>query len=213
MEYGRSLQKIGVFGGTFDPFHNGHLAMAKEAVRELSLDRLLVIPAGNPYLKGRISPYGIRFEMADAALRTLSDPRYEISDLEADEEKPTYTYLTLQKLHKEYPESRLFFICGRDVFNGIRNWRSPDRILKEAALAVFRREGSGKEGLPPEEDLKKEAEGLKEIFEGASCVFLDSVIPPVSSTMIRDMISGGKDISGLVPEGVERIIRKKGLYR
>lgn len=207
----KNIQKIGVFGGTFDPFHNGHLIMAKEAVRLLQLDRLLVIPAGNPYLKGKITPYPERFEMVREALRDLDPEIYEVSRLEEDDTKPTYTYLTLQRLHEEYPESELFFICGRDVYEGIKNWRCPEEILKEAALAVFDRPDEEK---TESQSGEKEAEDtLKEIYPGARCVFLKAEIPSVSSTGIRERVKCGKEFKESVPEGVAEYISEHGLYR
>ena len=201
--------RIGILGGTFDPFHNGHLAMAEEAVRLLSLDRMLVIPAGNPYFKGKITSYEIRRKMAEAAFMDHDLSVYTVSDLEADTSKPTYTYLTLKRIHELFPGSRLFFLCGEDVFSSIGTWKEPGEILKEATLAVFGRSGTGNKARSFSE---KDTESLKKIYEGAECVFPGADIPAVSSTMIRELVSRGEDIKDLVPEGVGRLIKEKGLY-
>ncbi len=213
MSIRRKAVKIGILGGTFDPFHNGHLRMAEEAVKGLLLDRILIIPAGNPYFKGKITPYELRRKMVKAAFRDHDLSVFTVSDLEADTEKPTYTYLTLKRIHELYPGSPLYFICGEDVFSSLPSWKCPEEILSEAVLAVFRR--SAPEEDPEDKDLsfyEKGKESLKRIFPGAECVFLEADIPAVSSTLIRERVLRGEDMKDLVPEGVEKIIRKNRLY-
>lgn len=215
--------RIGILGGTFDPIHNGHLAMARMAYDELHLDKLLVIPAGRPYFKGQITPYDMRCEMVRIALdeitvstdvRESSGIDVELSLLESDQENPTYTYQTLAGLKLEYPDSELFFICGTDVFTSINTWMKPEEVLRMAALAVFERETDADNGpvTEAEEQPGDQARRLTEICPEARCVILHGHIPAVSSTRIRELVSRDESIDDLVPAGVAGYIRSHSLY-
>ncbi|MBO4898708.1 MAG: nicotinate (nicotinamide) nucleotide adenylyltransferase [Lachnospiraceae bacterium] len=234
------MLRIGILGGTFDPIHIGHMEMARAAVSELTrmgeaLDKLLIIPAGHPYFKGDITPYEMRCEMVKIAVDELNaeisrnelvpeDFRYELSYLEKDEGKPTYTFETLQKIHEEEPGSKLYFICGEDVYDSLHMWRSPEIVLDEAALVVFERKDDDYErakqsvqkpqmndgsDIGSEQRIKK----LQQINSHARIIPIKHDIPAVSSTQIRKAVSGSEAIDSLVSQGIAKYIQENSLYR
>lgn len=203
------MKRIGILGGTFDPIHNGHLSMATAAYEELGLDKLLVIPAGRPYFKGHITSYDVRCDMIRIALESIRTGRddghvaagldVELSTLESDQENPTYTYQTLDRLHRDHPESELFFICGTDVYRSIDTWKKPEEVMRLATFAVFARD--------------RETAASISVSPDARCVILSAHIPDVSSTQIRDRISRNEPVDDLVPAGVAEYIGSHSLYR
>jgi nicotinate-nucleotide adenylyltransferase len=180
--------RIGVFGGRFDPPHAGHVAVAGAAMRQLRLDRLLVVPSRQPpHRDPGTTPPEIRFAMAKAAFP--GPGRVEVSRVELDRDGPDYTDQTLAALESE---GRLFLIVGAD-HAGLPGWRNAERIRELATLVVAPRPG-----LPP---------------PGPDVVALQMAPVDLASTSIRDAICRGADLADLVPAGVAAIIAAKGLYR
>ena len=199
------MKRIGILGGTFDPIHNGHMAMAELALRQLNLDELILLPAGNPYFKKGITPYENRYMMCClAAAQSSYRDNISVSRLEADESKPTYTYETLAKLKERDPEAELYFLCGADVLESIQTWRQPEDIFVLATLAVFERDGS--------ENVRLSAEKLKEHFPQAECVFISGDVPDISSTLVRETVRSGGMTDELVSSAVGEYIKENGLY-
>lgn len=199
------MKKTGILGGTFDPIHNGHMAMAELALRQLNLDELVLLPAGNPYFKKGITPYEDRYRMCClAASQSSYRANISVSRLEADESKPTYTYETLAKLKEKDPETELYFLCGADVLESIQTWRQPEDIFALAKLAVFERDGS--------ESVRLSAEKLKEKYPLAECVFISGDVPDISSTLVRETVRSGGMTDELVSSAVGEYIKEKGLY-
>ena len=130
--------KIGIYGGTFNPVHTGHIHAVKQAQETLCLDRLLLIP-------DRIAPHKQipsgsptpeqRLEMVRLAV--AEEKRMEVSDLELRREGPSYTYLTVEALRAEYPEAELYLLMGTDMFLSFHTWKHPEKILENASLGVF----------------------------------------------------------------------------
>jgi nicotinate-nucleotide adenylyltransferase len=195
-------ERIGVLGGTFDPIHNGHLALAQAAREQLDLDRLIFVPAGVPWRKAgrKITPGSQRLEMVRLAVK--SDAAAEISTLEIEEEGPSYTAETLAALAEQYPGAELYFILGEDALADLPNWRQPDRILALARLAVARRDSSTR---GPE--IESAPGGDKRI------VWLDLEPVKISASDIRKRIRSGKHVKGMLPPPVEDYIRRCNLYR
>ena len=200
------MKKAGILGGTFDPIHNGHMAMAERAIEQLGLDEMILLPAGNPYFKKGITPYEERYEMCKRAAR---ESRYaqkmSVSRLEADESKPTYTYVTLGAVKESDPETELYFLCGADVLQSIDSWRNPEGIFAVAKLAVFERDGS--------ESVRRSALALKEKYRDADCVFISGDVPDISSTMVRECVKKGESIEGLVSTAVREFIEGRRFYQ
>jgi len=193
--------RVGVLGGTFDPVHRGHLALACAARDELALDEVLFVAAGQPWRKaGRIvAPAEDRLAMLRLALE--GEPAFRVETLELDRPGPSYTADTLEALRAARPDDELFCILGEDALADLPNWVRPERILELSTLVVARREGvprAAGERLP----------GLNE-----RVVRLQMPLVPVSATAIRERVSRGEPIGEMVPPAVAAYIRERGLYR
>jgi nicotinate-nucleotide adenylyltransferase len=189
----RKPMKIGVFGGTFDPPHLGHLVAAQEVHFRLGLDRVLWIPAGIPPHKRdqEITPGPVRLEMVRAAI--AGDPRFEANDVEIRRPGPSYTVETLRQLRDRGPDDELFLILGADQLAELDGWREPDEIRRLATVVGFGREGDGPGQVA-----------------GARIVRVPRL--DVSSTEVRRRMAAGEPVTYLVPEGVEAIVRSERLY-
>jgi nicotinate-nucleotide adenylyltransferase len=191
--------RIGVFGGTFDPPHVGHLLLASDAREALDLDRLIFVPAATQPFKAHTPPIAsARDRLEMVRLAVADDANYTIDDTEIDRKGLSFTVDTLEQLSRKNPGAKLFLLLGEDTLAGIDGWRNPGRIRELATLAVMRRSGS--EGSP-----------VTAIADGVTNVSARRF--DVSSTEIRERMRAGKSIKGFVPESVERFIEARGLYR
>ena len=190
-------ERIGVFGGTFDPVHVGHLVAAVEARRALGLDRVVLVPAGDPWQKrGTVTaPAADRLAMVQAAIEGIEG--LEVSALEVDRQGPSYTYQTLEALSA--PGRDLFLIVGADVAATMHTWVGIENLPTLAHLVVVDR--------VVEEDAPAD-EGVPADRERVAIPRLD-----ISSTALRRRASRGWPLDGLVPPGAIRIIRERRLYR
>ena len=183
--------RIGLLGGTFDPIHNGHIAIAKTAIQQLKLDKLLLIPAGNPWQKSEFTDSKHRLEMVKKAGKDLE--KVEVSDLEVNKTGPTYTFETLQELHKKFPNSEFILILGSDAVAGFDTWKEPNLIKTLARIYVVQRAGDFTQNW-----------------------HFDRIqMPPIeiSSTEIREKVKNNEPISELVPKLVNEYISANGLYK
>ena len=196
--------RLGLLGGTFDPVHRGHLALARAARDELGLDEVLFLPAGQPWRKAgqMIASNEHRLAMLRRALE--GEAAFQVSRLELERPGPSYTADTLEALRDDRPEDELFFLLGEDALMDLPNWERPRRIPELARLAVARRADSSPEAL---EEAERRLPGL-----GERVVWLKMSVVAVSATEIRERVREGQPIGGLVPATVEEYIRKQGLY-
>jgi nicotinate-nucleotide adenylyltransferase len=196
--------RIGILGGTFNPPHLGHLVCAQEAFLQLRLNRVVLIPARVPPHKPVQDEPGIdhRLEMCRLAIAG-DDQRFEVSDLEAHRQGPSYTVDTLEALHANQPESELFLIVGGDVAAGFADWREPERVLALATLAVAERPGTARAAV---EDALERLEG------GERARFFDMPAIEISSTMLRDRARNGGPTRYLIPDAVRDYIDRHSLY-
>jgi len=185
--------RLGLFGGTFDPPHLGHLVVAQDVVDALRLDRLLFVPAGVPphKLGRRISPAETRLEMVRAV--TAGNPAFEVSDAELSRVGPSYTVDTLAYFRQLYPDAEIFFVLGADQAAAFDTWREPEKVASLANLVVLAREGIQ---VPDGE------------FVPVHVTRLD-----ISATGIRGRVREGRSIRYLVPDEVRKIIESNRLYR
>ena len=138
------MEKIGIYGGTFNPLHTGHLHGAKQAIEALDLDKLILIPdriAPHKQMpEGSATPEQ-RMEMLRIA--TKNEPKMEVSDIELKREGKSYSYLTVEQISREYPDAKLYLLMGTDMFTSFHTWMEPDRITAKATLAVMYRGDNG----------------------------------------------------------------------
>lgn len=187
--------RLGVYGGTFDPPHLGHLVAASDACDALGLDRLLWIPSAvHPLKRGVRTPAPVRLEMVRAAI--AGDPRFGADDLELRRKGPSYTVDTLRALRARHPEAEIFFLTGADNLAEMPKWREPEEIARIATLAVVSREG---ETLPPDPPYPAVAVQVARL--------------DVSSTEVRRRAAAGKSLRYLVPDAVRAIVERERLYR
>jgi nicotinate-nucleotide adenylyltransferase len=192
-----SRERIGLFGGSFDPIHTGHLILAESAVNMIGLDRVIFMPtAVPPHKHGAIlSPFDLRTEMVEMAIR--DNPRFEISLLESGD-RPAYTYETVAEYRdRGYSREQIHLIVGSDSLEEISGWRHPERIFGSVTIVAMRRAASDE---------------ILSFPERAAVVMIESCSNSISSSEIRAMVRGGKSIRYLVPEPVERFIRDNKLY-
>jgi nicotinate-nucleotide adenylyltransferase len=209
-------RRIGILGGTFDPFHNGHLDVADAAARALRLTRVFIVTANVP--PHRPQPQSSAFHrFAMVALAVLDRPDWRAADLELRSDAPSYTTFTLAKFHdRGFPASELFFILGADAFADIATWRDYPQILDSANFAVVSRPGYGvgdlNVRLPALRDRMVRPE-RQPLDRALPLIFLiDQPTADVSSTAIRQRIAAGDSIAGLVPARVQQHIEQHGLY-
>lgn len=198
--------RVGILGGSFDPVHLAHLIIAEEARVQLHLEKVLFVPAGQPYMKaGRgITPAGQRLEMVRLAV--ASNPHFEASSIDLDRPGPSYTVDTLEVLRDTLPQGReLYFIIGWDSLASLPMWRHPQRILEMCWLVAVPRPGVER---PDVKDLERSIPGVS-----SRIIMLEKPILSISSTELRDKVGRGVSIRYLIPEPVEQFIAEKGLYR
>ena len=199
------MMKIGIYGGTFNPVHTGHIHAAKQAAELLRLDKLLMIP-------DRIAPHKQipsgsptpeqRLEMLILAVQ--NEPLIEVSDIELKREGKSYSYLTVEALREQYPAAELYLLMGTDMFLSFRTWMNPDRIMAQATLAVMCRGEKGE---------KEKILAQKKVLEdmGAKVELVENQILAISSTQLRRLVAF--DCAGdFLPDGVEEYIRSHKLY-
>jgi nicotinate-nucleotide adenylyltransferase len=189
--------RLGLFGGTFDPPHIGHLLAATDAVEQLSLDRLLLVPAAVQPLKGDSIRATPAQRLAMTTLLAGDDPRLAVDPIEIERTGLSYTVDTLLAVARREPDAERFLLVGADVLESFAKWREPARVLELATLVVLRRGGEPVR-LPPSD---------REI------VVLPTRRVDVSSTEIRGRVREGRSIRGFVPDAVAAYIGAAGLYR
>jgi nicotinate-nucleotide adenylyltransferase len=206
--------KIGLFGGTFDPPHIGHLIVAQDALLALGLDRVLFVPAANPPHKGGVpmTAAGLRAGMLKLAIR--DDVRFQMDALELERSGPSYTVDTLTELRARMPEARWTLLIGSDQYAEFATWRRPERIRELARVAVLTRHGTDGSRAPAEGvDTAERAEAVvPSVTLPGGDLRVDVTRIDVSATAIRQRVHSGVSIRYLVPPRVEEFIREQGLY-
>jgi len=185
------VSRVGIFGGSFDPVHHGHLAIALAALESIPLDRVILVPARRSPLKesGPVAEEADRLAMLQLA--TSDEPRFTCSRIELDRPGPSYTVDTLEALATS--EGRLFLILGADAARDLPRWRDPHRVRELATLVIARRPGSD-HGDP-------------------AAILLDTPLMDVSARELRARAARGRSLRYLVPDAVWRYIEEHGIYR
>lgn len=199
-------RKIGILGGTFNPIHNGHLALAECALEQLSLDEIWFMPSNQTNLKKGlyILPGEARKVLIELAI--CDKERFRLSDMELKREGITYTFETLCELRSLYPEDAFYFILGADCLFSIEKWMQPMQIMSNATLVSAIRGDADKDAL------NMQANYLRQTYL-AQIILLDFPKEDISSSEIRSMISQNKSISDYVPDNVAEYIQKHSYYK
>lgn len=190
------IARLGILGGSFDPVHNGHIAVAQAALEDFNLDRVLLVPAANQWQKDSHAEAKDRVAMLELA--AAGYPGLSVSDVDIVRGGATYTVDTLRDVQHRYPDAQLFFILGADAFAGIFTWKDSAKLPDLAQFIVVNRPDTGQEVLPK---------------LSASVNLLKIPAQTVSSSQCRDLVAAGKSLEGLVPAEVEKYISFHQLYR
>ena len=200
------MERIGIYGGTFNPPHIGHIQAAKQAVSLLGLSKLLLVPAYAPPHKSALpsnSPTPRqRLEMLRIAV--ADSPKIEVSDLELIREGISYSVETVAQVRRDYPEAELVLFVGTDMFLSFDTWKNPDEILKNASLGVFYRGEKGERSDIQEKKAELEA-------RGARVYLVQNDVIPISSTQMRRLLAF-RCAGEFLPEGVLDYVREHRLY-
>jgi len=200
------VSRIGLFGGTFDPIHLGHLRLAEAALREANLDRVMFLPAGLPPHKqaGAKATGQDRFDMVRAAIEDRDE--FMLSDYDLKREGRAYTVDTMRHFREVYPDDRWYFIIGGDSLSNLLKWNRAEELVRENAFIAMVRPGF------EEETALRAAEELRSRY-GTEIILLKNTAIEVSSTLIRDRQKAGQSCRDLMPGGAEQIMRSRRLYR
>ena len=198
-------KRIGILGGTFDPFHKGHFMLAKTAHSQFDLDEVWIMPNGNPPHKRDIeqTDFTLRCEMIRLAIEEA--PHMVLCEYEGSEDSYHFTYQTLGEFKRMYPEHEFYFIIGADSLRDFPTWKEPGKIAELCTLLVACRDEAG---IP---ELKVKIAEMEERF-GTKCLIMNSPKVDAASSEIREMVSEGKDVSAYVGEKVCNYIAKEKLY-
>jgi len=196
------VARVGLLGGTFNPPHLGHLVCAQEALLQLELDRLLLVPAATPPHKAIVADPGVEHRVAMCEAAVADDDRFGVSRADADRSGPAYTVDLLRSLAGA---DELTFVVGGDMAQSLPAWRDPEGILELAQLGVAEREGVRRA------DIAERLAGLAGADERVR--FFDMPRIDISSSLIRRRAAEGGPLRYLVPDAVAAYIEREGLYR
>ena len=197
--------RLGIFGGTFDPIHNGHLIVAEHVRKELDLARVLFIPAGRPWFKAEQDLTDAKHRLEMVRLAITDNPNFEVSEMEILRDGPTYTIDTLVALREEMGGSVDFYlILGVDALNELHRWRRPCEVLDMATVVGVARAGA----------VSADRAALESIREGASdeVVLLGGPLVDISAADVRRRMAEGLSVKGLIPQAVEDYTKRHSLY-
>jgi len=195
----KEMLRIGIFGGTFNPPHAGHLIVAESVCEQLNLDKLFFVPSYiSPHkMKGEDRLALHRLQMVRLAVRL--NPHFDVSDLEVVRKGRSYTYETVEAFHRKYRSAKLFFIIGADNFAEFHTWKNPERIVELASIVVMNR------------PLHAASKVKKKFSKGTEYASVPDI--QISSTEIRKLVEEGRSIRYLVPQVVLHYIQRHKLYR
>jgi len=191
-------RRVGIFGGSFDPVHNAHMALARLALAELALDEVLWVPAGKPWQKTRaVTSWAQREAMVRLAIQ--GETRFSLSRIEIERSGPSFTVDTVRELKSQRPGVKWYLIIGQDQYSGFHTWHRWQELLGLVTLAIANR---------PDAPLSADPQVMRIAHEAVALPMMD-----ISSTDIRERIAKGQDIEDLVPAPVARYIAQHHLYQ
>lgn len=199
------MKKYGIFGGSFNPIHYGHLMICEYIKDEMGLDKVIFIPTGNPPHKDLEVSAKDRYEMVRLAISP--NPDFEISYIETTRVKMSYTVDTIRELKKIYREEKLYFLIGLDSIFQLKTWMKIGDLSKEIEFVVALRPG-----YINKEEINREIDFLRENF-GTKVNLINTPLYEISSTDLRDRIREGKSLRYLIPKKVLDYIEESGFYK
>ena len=199
------MKKYGIFGGSFNPIHYGHLMICEYIKEEMGLDKVIFIPTGNPPHKELELSAKDRYDMVRLAISP--NPDFEISDIETTRVKKSYTVDTIRELKKIYKEEKLYFLIGLDSLFQLKTWMKIGDLSQEIEFVVALRPG-----YLDREEINKEIDFLRENF-GTKINLINTPLYEISSTDLRDRIREGKSLRYLIPKKVLDYIEESGFYK
>lgn len=199
------MKKYGIFGGSFNPIHYGHLMICEFIKEEMGLDKVIFIPTGNPPHKEIEVSAEDRYEMVRLAISP--NPDFEISDIETTRVDLSYTVDTIRELKKIYREEKLYFLIGLDSLFQLKTWKKIGDLSQEIEFVVALRPG-----YIDKEEINKETDFLRENF-GTRIKLIKTPLYEISSTDLRDRIHEGKSLRYLIPKKVLDYIEESGFYK
>lgn len=199
------MKKYGIFGGSFNPIHYGHLMICEYIKEEMGLDKVIFIPTGTPPHKELEVSAEDRYEMVRLAISP--NPDFEISDIETTRVKMSYTVDTIRELKKIYREEKLYFLIGLDSLFQLKTWMKIGDLSQEIEFVVALRPG-----YLDREEVNKEIDFLRENF-GTKINLIKTPLYEISSTDLRDRIRVGKSLRYLIPKKVLDYIEESGFYK
>ncbi len=199
------MKKYGIFGGSFNPIHYGHLMICEYIKEEMGLDKVIFIPTGNPPHKDLEVSAKDRYEMVKTAISP--NPDFDISDIETTRVKLSYTVDTIRELKEIYKEEKLYFIIGLDTLFQLKTWKKIEDLSSEIEFVVAKRPG-----YLDEEKINREIKYLKENF-GTKIILVQTPLYEISSTDLRDRIKKGKSLRYLIPKKVLNYIEESEFYK
>ncbi|MFC2169786.1 nicotinate-nucleotide adenylyltransferase [Acidobacteriota bacterium] len=215
-------EKIGLLGGTFNPIHVGHLKIAEIAQKTFHLDKVLFIPSSIPPHKGSIEAVSPAHRLKMVELAVSSSPRFVCSSIEIDAKGTSYSVITLNKIKKIYPDTRIFFILGIDAFLEITTWKDYKKVLRQCSFIIVNRPGYrlndakrvfGGKYIKYMVELSKSEEAISDKILSFKIFIFQINAFEVSSTEIRERIKRGDSIKGMVSEAVENYIKNNKFYQ
>ena len=198
------MARLGILGGTFNPPHLGHLVCAQEALLQLGLDAVVLVPVGSPPHKVVEADPGAEHRVALCEAAVAADDRFSVSRVEVERAGASYSVDTLRGLHERAPEHELTFIVGGDMAHSFPEWREPEAVLELAELGVAERAGVRRD------DISERLAGLRGAPERVR--FFDMPRLDISSSLIRRRAAAGRSVRYLVPDAVAAYIEREGLY-
>jgi nicotinate-nucleotide adenylyltransferase len=200
------MLKIAVLGGTFDPIHLGHLAVAAEACSLLNLSQLIFMPAGRPYFKNLENISAAKHRLNMLKLAIAGQPHFQISLIEIEREGPSYAVDSMARIKGGLkPEDELYFIMGWDSLLSLPQWYEASRLIEICRIVAAPRPGYP---LPDVSQIEKDLPGLAQ-----RCIVMERPLIDISSTAIRQKVAAGLPIDDVVPPAVAEYISKEGLYK
>jgi nicotinate-nucleotide adenylyltransferase len=197
------LPRVGILGGAFNPPHLGHLVCAQEALVQLELDRVVLVPVGEAPHRTLEHDPGAETRLAMAELAVAGDPRLSVSRIELDRPGPSYTADTLAELREQDPADELTLILGGDQAAALPSWREPQRVLELARVAAVERAGWAREEI---------VRSLAGLLGADRVTFIQMPLIEISSSDLRRRVSAGEPVRYLAPDPVVDYIGDRGLY-